>query len=478
MTHCFRPAWSGSLILLLAVTLTGCGRDTSVEPADSGNQTGLPAAPSRPLQVLVIDDEAIGPVMARQYSARRNGTVDVTDVTWSELAESQFAEIAKYDVVVYPGWRMGELIARSLVRAVGPDDLRNADSRRSVLFFDRLPLVTWDDELMGVSLGQSLPVMLCRQDVLEACQSNIPESWQEFSDLAAKISAGQAGELPTGIGIPLAGHWASQMLLVRTAPAVRAPGRYSALFDVGDMTPLIDSEPYLRALQAWAREIDPKCLEDSPRETLNRFMAGELAIAMTPINPRLLEGSAEPDFEFQLAGVPGNPRVFDPATQTWTPRGPNDSPQVPLVGSNAIVASVTSSTSRGRVAAEFLAWLQDKQISALIAIESSGAGPSRKSHLANSGKWLGPGFSSYNASAYGQYVQSTNENKLCLNALRIPEAERYLDLLDAAIRQVISGQANAVESLASVSREWARLNESIGSQQQRAAYRNSCGLAE
>ncbi len=159
-------------------------------------------------------------------------------------------------------------------------------------------------------------------------------------------------------------------------------------------------------------------------------------------------------------------------------RGENDAPQVPLVGANAIVASVTQASPRGRLAADFLVWLQDKQISAVLAIETDGAGPSQKSHLADPGKWLGPAFSADHAAAYGEYIQTVNDNQLCLNILRIPECDRYLDVLDDAVRAVVDGQANAVESLAAVAREWNQVNEEIGIAGQRAAYRNSAGLSD
>ncbi len=247
-----RAGW-GVALLVLAACSGGCGTNRSELPAGSDEQAARAVSPAISLNILVVDDTRLAPVMARQYSARQNATLNISETTWPALVDSQFADCEKNDVIVFPARRLGELTSRQIIRPLDLEDLSGAESRRSVFYFDRQPLVTWHDQTMGVSLGQSLPVLLCRQDVLTACQVDVPTTWTEFSELAKKISASDAERLPSGIGIPLAGHWASQMLMVRAAPAIRARGRYSALFDVTDMRPLIDSEPFLRLARLGSR---------------------------------------------------------------------------------------------------------------------------------------------------------------------------------------------------------------------------------
>ncbi len=461
---------------LILVAGAGCRpAPDSAEPVREDDAPYAASAPAEPINLLVIDDPAVGAVVSRQYSARQSGTVKVTERTWSSIVENNFADFSQFDAVIYPARRLGELATRDLISPIESNQQRNSDARKSVLPFDRRELVSWGERVMGVSLGQSLPMMLCRSDVLAACESEVPESWKEFSELAEKIAASGTIGLPERIGVPLADHWAGYMLMARAAPVVREPGKYSTFFDVGDMRPLIDSEPFLRALQGWARDLDPAIAAATPAEVLRQFMAGELAIAMAPVHPELLEEVATPDFEFQLAPLPGAPES-GPELSVRTFGGDGRPTRVPLVGATGLVASVVAGR-RERVATAFVEWLRDKKISALVAAETPLAGPSHKTHLADAGQWLGPAFSPDHAVAAANLIESAHEGRLCLIVPRIPSADEYLDLLDAAVRAVIADEANPVESLAQVAHRWNELNEEAGRDARRAAYRLSEGMS-
>jgi hypothetical protein len=242
------------------------------------------------------------------------------------------------------------------------------------------------------------------------------------------------------------------------------------------MRPLIDGEPWLRALQAWARDLDTDARASAPEEVLKRFLAGELAIAVTPVHASWMPEAATPGFEFVIAPVPGSDQVFDTGTSAWRPRGEQETRLVPLIGASATIASATATTENKRSAADFLAWLQDKQISSIVSVESPRAGPTWKAHLAESGRWLGEAFGPDQANAWAEYVREANDARLALTALRIPHADQYLNLLDDSVRNVVAGQANAVESLAETARQWSELNQQFGIDSQRDAYRASEGM--
>ena len=473
-----RPVVGWLLVGLLGAGLwPGCGPGAG-QSENATSESSSPRPPARPLEVLVVDDPLIGPVMSRQFSARKNSGLNVTDISWQELAGSQFDRLDQFDVVVYPARRIGELAAEDRLRTLEPEDLVASESRRSVLYFDRQSLPVWGEETLGVSLGQCIPVMLCRDDVLEATGCALPRTWEELDQLSEALNRLPDDSLPGEIGIPLQDHWASHMLLARAAPAVRSAGKYSALFDVSDLQPLIDRDPWLRALQGWARNLDPAATADSPDDVLQRFLDGQLAVALVPVHPQMVAGREPPEFGFQLAPLPGHPQTYDVSTETWGPKREGQARTVPLVGSNGMVASVVASSGRSRIAADLLAWLQDKQISSLLAQESANAGLSQKSHLADPVRWLGDPFSPEHGLAYGELLQAAHDQRLGMLALRIPGSDQYLDVLDQAIRDVVADQANAVESLASVAREWNRISDELGRESQRTAYRRSEGLAD
>ncbi len=475
------PAINSTRILALLLLVTsGCGSQKTPAANDSAATDSKVPIISEPLNILVIDNPDIGPVMARQYAARSSGTINVIDTTWTEFESQAFSQLDKSDVIIYPAPRLGELVESGLIHILKPGELRDEDSRRAVLTFDRDHVASWHGVSIGISMGQLIPVLLVRNDVLQWCGKEIPETWEAFSAirqlLAEKDSAKQ---MPAAVAVPMADHWASYMLMARTAAMIRTQGRYSSFFDVGDMRPLIGTEPYLRALQGWSADLNGQEGDEarSPAQILQQFLAGELAMAITVVHPKMLAEEITPGFDFVVGPVPGSKEVFDFDSQVWTSRPPEQPSLIPLVGCGGMVASVTATTERSRVAADFLSWLQDKQISAIIGLESQVIGPSQKTHLASPGKWMGSAFTADNATQYARCIQSANDARICLVALRIRSSDLYLEALDNAVREAISGTKNAVEALAQVQIKWNELNNEIGLEKQRKAYRGSEGLS-
>ena len=112
-----------------------------------------------------------------------------------------------------------------------------------------------------------------------------------------------------------------------------------------------------------------------------------------------------------------------------------------------------------------------------MSVESPATGLSRKSHLGNPAKWLGPLFNSENATQFADVLGQANDSRLRLNSLRIPAADRYLSALDESVRSVLIEGGNAVEQLATATRAWTEITEDVGIDEQKSAYRNSEGLS-
>ena len=60
--------------------------------------------------------------------------------------------------------------------------------------------------------------------------------------------------------------------------------------------------------------------------------------------------------------------------------------------------------------------------------------------------------------------------------LRLPGRDRYLQHLDQAVAQALSGEASPQEALLETSRQWEAVTEELGREQQGQAYRQSLGL--
>ena len=103
---------------------------------------------------------------------------------------------------------------------------------------------------------------------------------------------------------------------------------------------------------------------------------------------------------------------------------------------------------------------------------------SRKSHLGNPDKWLGSAAGSDHLNQVADYITEVNSGRRILCVLRIPSAERYLEFLDDGVRDVVFGEGNAVETLASVALSWGRLTDELGADNQKLGYRRSEGLSD
>ncbi len=469
-----------ALILALCAICACCGCSSSEPANSSGDSATATSARQINLKVAVIDDVTLGPVIQRQFAARRNGEIQLTELSWEDFAGNDFAAAQDHDVVVYPMWRIGELASRELLSPIMADNMpRDEADRRSILRADRENAIAWGGQPVAVSLGQAHWVMLCRSDVLDEHGLAIPDTWKDFSKLTETLAGkSEAEALPTRVVVPLQGHWASHALSLRAASAIRLPGRYSSYFDVSDMTPLIDSAPFLRSLQGWEKDLTSATEPQSPQQVLADYAEGKIAVAIVPLNARWLDEVAVATLPpTTVAAVPSWSAVFDLTRQGWMERGRADSPIVPLVGFSGMLASTTANSSQLRNSMDFLEWVSEKQISTIVSVESPNAGVSRKSHLGNPAKWLAPQFGDEQARQFADILGDANDSRLRLNALRIPQADQYLSMLDDAVRNVLLKDANAVEQLASAASAWSQRVAESGAEETKSAYRKSEGLS-
>ena len=459
------------------LTILGCGGNEQVEaPQD--------AVPKRvrkiTLDVLILDDQVYGTELARQFSSRRNGTANVTQMSWEDFANGGYQAAEEHDLLIYPSWRLGELASRELIEPITEDNSDLDESReRTLLIFDRNQAVKWGEQQVAMSLGQSLWVALYRADVLEKLQAEVPRDWKAFDRLAAKIAELDDASLPSRIAFPLEDHWASKSLMVRVASAIRIPGKYSSMFDVSTMEPLIDTEPFIKALRSLQVQMVGDPQPQNPASILADYVEGKLAIAVVPVNRHWLGNAGDTELPVtELGPVPGWKEMYDPTRESWFAPPSDSNLSVPLAGSTGMLASVSASSKQVRNAIEVMDWMTEKKIGAILSSESPNTGMSRKVDLANPARWLGERLSAKNTSQFVDYVNDLNGSRRILFFMRIPNADTYLNALDAAVRKAVLENANVVEVLSFAARAWSQLNEELGLETQKNAFRKSVGLSQ
>ena len=351
----------------------------------------------------------------------------------------------------------------------------------------RLGRSTW-----AVPLGSPQLVMFYRQDVLDALGSKVPTTWEEFDRLIEKLKATQTlsddsgNDLPTTAAFPLKDDWAVTTYLARVAASVRSRGKLSILFDRNTMEPLIETTPFVEALnqlKAYNEGESPDRWQ-SPGDVYREMVEGRLAVAITWPSAHFTRNEDGSGFDeskvidaIKIARLPGSIRYFDGSDKGWTERDRADSHHVDLVGFEGFVASFNQKSGHSLTAHEFLKWLPSKSISLTTMTESKHSGPFRASHLGNPFRWTGGAISPDTAQQYSDVIRQVNSDQSVVFLFpHITGHALYLDALNNAVQQCLSGETDASGALKQAAAKWREITEQLDVGQQRANLRKAQGI--
>ena len=475
---------------LVLSSLVGCKPEPDTGTQAVEEEVAIPD----PLTVLVIGDAPLGQRISRQWSARRDGELTIVDQSISEFASGDYEIGEDVDVILYPPAMMGELVGRDRLQMLRKE-LLNSDqfNRVELLRHFRISVIRHRSDSWAVPLGGPNFTLLCNRPLFEAKKLNPPATWEELDRILVKIDKwNKAGEtkLAARVDVPLASGWAAQSFLARVAPAICSRGKISSVFDRRTMNPLIAEPVFVEALAHLMSISSAKSLELDPGGVFELANSGHSAFAMswpsrgfamasdeTPI-PEAVEGESESvsDERLMIGSVPGTMEWFDLQSGSWVKRGPEGEFQAELIGFSGLVASVTSGSPNDRTAWDFLEWLPSKKISLLTLVESPRLGPFRASHLGDASRWTGDAISVDVADEFADAVAANHDRSLTLMFPRIPGYDRYLVVLDNAVRAAVSGEQSPEEALQSAAKKWDEITDSIGRQAQIRDLRKESGL--
>lgn len=464
--------------LLIGALLAGCPGGSGGDDA-GGTSTSKPPPPVR---LMVVGDDDLAAAIEREWTASGRGEFELQVARPADL--ENVARLPA-DVVIYPSGMVGELRERRLVAAL-PDWTTDGDglNRGDILPLVRKAETTWGHELVAAPFGSPQLAVLYRKDILEKLKQKPPATWQQFDELAALIAdsheiadlSGVDSSAWQPVAQPLAKGWAGQVFLARAAPYVRHPDHYSALFDYQTMQPLIDGEPFVRALEEVVRTSAQASLEDTSATVAQRLLRGECALALTWPTRTVdwPEGEKSIDAPLGCVEMPGTMDVYNFAKTGWESR---DQPQhVPLLAVSGYMGSVSASARHTRSAAEALVWLTSAETGQNISAASGACSPYRTSQMSSAASWVSRDFGSDVAAEYADALQAANARSLWLSSPRIPGREEYLSALDAAVRTAVTGEKTPQLALADAADQWRRITEKYGVEKQRKAYMRSLGL--
>lgn len=475
--------WLAVLLVGLTIGLSGCG--PKPDPVEEPGSQAL--APSR-MRVLVVDDGPFATALEQLWKARIENELQLQQMTTEDLEK---AKQLNADIVIYPSESLGLLAERRLIAS--PSEENSPDAARAstdVFELQRRVEVLWGNSVMAYSFGSPQLVLMYRADLFESAKITPPTTWAEYAELLPRLARDQLGAAAPAEGRawsatvePLGKGWCGKVLLARTAAYATHPSQFSTLFDCETMQPLIAGPPFQRALEELkaATQHGPANFAAQTPETARQvLLAGEAAMALTwPSRATSTGKSLTTAAEIQIgfAELPGGETVFNFAEKIWTPKKADESAErVPLLAVAGRLASVTHNARRPREATGILQLLTGREWSDQIAPASMATTAFRKSQLNDLKRWVDEGLTPEAVKRYGEVLASTQSRSSGMSCLRIPGAQRYMDVLDEAVARACQGTASPADALAEVATAWQQITEELGLESQRKAYLHSLGL--
>ncbi|MDA7859365.1 hypothetical protein OAU26_04335 [Mariniblastus sp.] len=473
-------------------TLVGCNE--TVEPKLEMPEN-IVVKPD-PLVMLVVGDEGVGDRIARQWRALEDGELELVGMSVEDFIANDFdaPEDLAVDVLVYPPEMIAELVNRARIRKVPTDLIQSSDFNKiGLLKHFRVSVIRHEGETWAVPLGAPNFSLLVNSKVVS--EKSIPNNWSRMGRALSQISSYDEGN-PDGfqylakVDMPLAESWAAWTFLARAAPSVCNRGKLSTVFDRENIQPLINLPPFVEALEQLKSIASERSYELDPAGVFRLMQGGKSAIAMSwpsiAFDPSLNqlveeEGSEKLTTEqtiadFSVHPLPGALRWYDQKSERWIIRKKSDEKRVGLIGFSGLVASVAKESLNEQTAWGFLKWLPDKAISKVTMAECAISGPFRASHLGEMVRWTGDWVPESAAFEYADVIEQNHQRGVVLMFPRIPQASRYLEVLDIAVRRVIAGEAEAQAALDAVARRWDEMTDEIGRESQRKRLRKVTGI--
>jgi len=462
-----RPVVAASLLMVAAALFAGCGSHEVDPPGPS-------KIPAGKLRFLVIDDPPLAEAIEREWAAQGRSENDVIRRSAADMVEQ--AELGA-DIIVFPSAMLGELVESERILPL-PDTLLADDA----LAFDAIfPLLRRQEICWGRNQPYALPlgspqlVLMYRPGIFQQLDLTPPASWQEYEAVANALQA-------NGFQVvePLAPGWAGKLLLARAAAYAKHRSQFSVYFDYAspDMTPLIDREPFVRALTELAAAVQDPIVNETPQTAAEMVVCGECAMAVSWPSKSMSVNAAVDDSnwsEVAIAELPGSVDVYNFFNDGWEDRPPGSSGRVPLLGTSGRLAAVTSESSQRLAAFDAIGWLASTDVGIRLSPFSGETTVCRDSHVPQAAAWLPKEMGRNVASEYGELMRTVFGRPSAVCSLRIPGRERYLAALDAAVLEVVVEGVPPAKALSAAADKWRELNEELGVEKQRAAYRRSVG---
>jgi multiple sugar transport system substrate-binding protein len=250
-----------------------------------------------------------------------------------------------------------------------------------------------------------------------------------------------------------------------------------------DMTPLVNSPGFVRGVTEWKQMVD--CCtksfgaDDGPNGLLRReavidqFIRGRalMAIDWGDIGPAAFRPESTVRGKVGFAMAPGAMQYYDWQTSTWsTTTTPNFAPMHQFNGWALYLPTTSKKKDLGW---QFVRHFCSPQKSLeTVADPSGGYQPWRTSHSTNLAYWESQGWGSSDARSYVQAILDTTNHPNRVIDIRIPGSFRYGDVLEAELKNVVSGSKTPQQAMDDAATAFEEITTDLGRAPSIEAYRS------
>lgn len=326
------------------------------------------------INVMIVQTHVLaGDMMAAAFEAATGAKVNITAVPYDQVQQQATLDVMsganRFDVIDYWYISLGALASEGVIEDV--TDLIERDTPE-IQPDDFIPAIydtytLFDGRRWGLPYDGDTHVLFCNTEILERNGLEAPKTWDEYTEVARKIteaesSDGVYGAAMMGFGVPI--------IIVGTF--VNRLAGYGGEFFNADGAPALDSDAALAAANQMLAAA-PYCLP-TPTETafdqaLPAFLSGKAAIM---------------EFWTDLgvyAQDPEGSQIVDKWSASQLPTGPGV--DNPLAALNAgFCFSVSKGSTKKDIAWEFIKFATSPEFSReLLLTTGSGIDPIRMSGL-------------------------------------------------------------------------------------------------
>lgn len=481
-------ALSGAMLAATPVTL---GR---VKAQDAKPFEGVNVTVSGPAgQVECIEN------WTKQWSEETGGTVTINAVPFADLDSKMLAAQGTgtflADVYYVGSQTAGQLMANGHLLEV-PAELEERLGLDAIPDIYNTYQLRWNDTLFGIPWDGDVLMMNYRKDLLsdptymeefEAAYGYAlapPDTWEQYGNIAEFFTGkdwDNDGSPNYGLAeLPMRRNHAWNGYFSRAAAYAKHPDDPAFFFDPETMTPRINNEGFVKALDEWKTAMawgPPDMLSFDWAGNAQAFVGGRAAlnIQWADIGPM----SVDPETSVVAGNVgfgvtPGSMEVWNASTGAWdTLESVN---KAPFAGFGGWIFAVPTLTTNADAAFDLATYLGSPEVRvAAVTTPGCGVNPDAEEML-DPAIWVAAGFSEEDAGSYTRAIADSIESPNIVFDLRIPGIPEYKDTLEIAVTKALVGEATPREALDEAAAEWEKITDRLGRDQQGQFYRESLGL--